>query len=170
MWPVSSSMLSFALENCRFNFRVAGLALHDGHLLLHHALHEPFWTAPGGRCEAMEPTHTTVVREFAEELNVMIVVERLAAVVENFFAYEGARCHELCFYYRIALPENSSLLDRTIPISAVDMGVPLEFRWFAVDRLEEVEIRPTCLARIVRWAEEHPLHIVHNEFDPASPV
>lgn len=28
----------------RFNYRIAGLGFRDGHVLVHRAVHEPFWT------------------------------------------------------------------------------------------------------------------------------
>jgi 8-oxo-dGTP pyrophosphatase MutT (NUDIX family) len=34
-----------------FQMRVAGLGFRNGHVLVHRAVHEPFWTFPGGRAE-----------------------------------------------------------------------------------------------------------------------
>jgi len=156
-------MICFNHDKGLFNLRVAGLVFHHDHVLLHHALHELFWTVPGGRCEMMENTAATVRREFAEELGVDVQVERLVALVENFFEYESTMCHELCFYYSVTLPAHSPLLDVDRTMSAVDGGVPLEFRWFPVGTLHEVEIRPTCLVEIVRANETEPgiRHILH---------
>lgn len=156
-------MISFDLDTCRFNLRVAGLAFHREHVLLHRATHELFWTAPGGRCEPLEYSEATVRREFAEELGVEIRVDRLLALVENLFEYEGRKCHELCFYYSVTLPENSPLLDLDARIAAVDAGVELEFRWFPVVSLDALEIRPTCLVDIVRGANacDGVRHIEH---------
>src|SRR5690606_33744841 len=87
-----------------FQMRVAGLGFCDGHLLVHRAVHETFWTLPGGRAEFGEDSAQTLRREMMEELGVEVTVGRLLWVVENFFSYEGSDWHELGFYYLMELP------------------------------------------------------------------
>jgi hypothetical protein len=57
----SRRTIRFNDEGRRFNARVAGLALRDGHLLIHRAVHEPFWTIPGGTAELGEDSRATLV-------------------------------------------------------------------------------------------------------------
>ena len=87
-----------------FQMRIAGLAFRDGHVLVHRATHETFWTFPGGRAEMGETSAETLAREMMEELGVEADVGRLLWVVENFFRYEERDWHELGFYYRMELP------------------------------------------------------------------
>ncbi len=72
-----------------FQMRVAGLAFRDGHVLVHRATHEKFWTFPGGRAEMGERSEETLAREMVEELGVEAKIGRLLWAVENFFHYEG---------------------------------------------------------------------------------
>ena len=88
----------------RFNHRIAGLAFRDGHVLVHRATHETFWTFPGGRAEIGETSSETLVREMQEELGVEATVGPLLWIVENFFDYEGKAWHELGLYYRTISP------------------------------------------------------------------
>ena len=44
-------MLCFDEGNHRFNYRVAGVAIVDGNVLVHRGENEPFWSLPGGRGE-----------------------------------------------------------------------------------------------------------------------
>src|ERR1700754_2554245 len=88
-----------------FQMRIAGLAFRDGHVLVHRATHEAFWTFPGGRAEVGETSEETLRREMVEELGVEADVERLLWSVENFFDYEGKRWHEFGLYYLMHLPE-----------------------------------------------------------------
>jgi 8-oxo-dGTP pyrophosphatase MutT (NUDIX family) len=53
-----------------FQMRIAGLAFRDGHVLVHRATHEAFWTFPGGRAEMGETSEETLTREMVEELGV----------------------------------------------------------------------------------------------------
>lgn len=80
-----------------FQMRVAGIAFRDGHVLVHRATHEKFWSFPGGRAEMGEQSQDTLAREMVEELGVEAQVGRLLWVVENFFHYEGKDWHELGF-------------------------------------------------------------------------
>ena len=48
--PVSKrTLITIKDGKRRFNHRIAGLAFRDGHVLVHRAIHETFWTFPGGR-------------------------------------------------------------------------------------------------------------------------
>src|SRR6218665_1129428 len=93
-------------RKARFNYRVAGLGFREGHVLVHRAVHEPFWTFPGGRAEVGETSEETLKREMVEELGVIADIGPLLWVAENFFHYEGKDWHELGFYYRMELPES----------------------------------------------------------------
>ena len=90
----------------RFNYRIAGLGFRDGHVLVHRATHESFWTFPGGRAEIGETSEETLQREMVEELGAEVEVGRLLWVVENFFDFEKRHWHELGFYYLMTVPES----------------------------------------------------------------
>jgi len=77
-----------------FQMRIAGLGFRDGHVLVHRAVHETFWTFPGGRAEVGETSEETLKREMVEELGVEVKVGRLLWAVENFFHYEDRDWHE----------------------------------------------------------------------------
>ena len=92
-------MITFERDGSRFNYRVAGVALHEGAVLLHRAGHETFWTLPGGRCELLERSSDALRREMIEELGAEVEVDRLLWVVENFFEYNAMKGHEIGFYF-----------------------------------------------------------------------
>ena len=70
-------MIRFDQGTRRFNYRVVGVAIHDGSVLLHRAAHDPFWTLPGGRAEHGETAEQTLKREMREELETDVHVLRL---------------------------------------------------------------------------------------------
>src|SRR4051812_18841416 len=116
-----------------FQMRIAGLALRNGHVLVHRAVHESFWTFPGGRAEIGETSAETLKREMIEELGVEIDVGRLLWVVENFFHYERQDGHELGFYYLMDLPEHFPFHPTDIVHRVLD-GSELEFKWVPATR------------------------------------
>lgn len=151
-----------------FNFRVAGLAFRNGHVLVHRATHELFWTFPGGRAEIGESSAETLVREMEEELGVTAEIEQLLWTVENFFHFEKREYHELGFYYRMSLPDAVPFAEEGIVHRIVDGKNDIEFRW--VRALPEVlralplqpDFIPDRIAELPRQSE----HLVWRETVP----
>lgn len=148
-------MISFLVDEVRFNFRAAAVIIDDGHVLLHRAAHEGFWSLPGGRVEAGEPSAATIARELVEELGPAFdaQVDRLLWVVENFFVYEATRSHELGMYYLVKLGASNPYLDKARTFDGVEDDLPhyegehirLVFQWFPLDSLADVPLYPTIL-------------------------
>lgn len=53
----------FKTEKAIFNYRVAGIWIEDGHVLLHKAVNESNWSLPGGRVEIAEEAQVSIKRE-----------------------------------------------------------------------------------------------------------
>jgi ADP-ribose pyrophosphatase YjhB (NUDIX family) len=62
-------MITMTRNNARFGMRVAGVAIHERHVLLHRAEHDDFWALPGGRVEMLEPADVSLKREMKEEMD-----------------------------------------------------------------------------------------------------
>lgn len=137
-------MLTFDRGNLRFNHRVAGVCVHEGHVLLTHAECEDFLILPGGRVEIHEDTRTALGREITEELGCEAEVGRLLRVVEDFFSLSGREYHEVAFVYEF-VPLDRSVLQNTWTRNIADGGVAIEFRWFHLDDLETVNLQPGFL-------------------------
>jgi ADP-ribose pyrophosphatase YjhB (NUDIX family) len=148
----------------RFSYRIVAVVIHEGHVLLHRADFENFWSLPGGRAEILETSHTTLEREMQEELGVTVTVRRLLWVVENFFTFESRRFHELGLYYVVDLPPNSPYLYKTREYAGLEIDVaPLIFQWFPLEMLPNVKLMPsflrTSLTRLPRSIE----HVIHAD-------
>lgn len=63
-------MITFERDHNKFNFRVAGIAIHNNRILLHTTEKDDFWNLPGGRVEFNESTDQTIIREIKEELDI----------------------------------------------------------------------------------------------------
>lgn len=150
-----------------FQMRVAGLAFRDGHVLVHRASHEKFWTFPGGRAEMGERSEETLAREMVEELGVEAKVGRLLWAVENFFRYEGKDWHELGFYYLMDLPQTLAFHPTDIIHRVQDGDNELEFRWVAATRqaLTELDIPPYFIADEIEHLPQTTRHLVWHDGD-----
>src|SRR5271157_2933622 len=105
-------MLIIKQESSRFVVRVAGVALHQGRVLLHRSERDDFWTLPGGRGELLEPSPDTLRREMLEEMDLAVTVDRLAWVVEHFFDHRELAWHELGLYFLMSFPPDSPVWAR----------------------------------------------------------
>ena len=155
------TLLAFAHDDLRFNVRVAAVCLCDGHVLLQGTGDDGRWILPGGHGELLEPTNETLRREMREEFGIEVEVGRLLWVVENFFTYEGARWHQLAFYYEAHLPAGCHLFDTTRDFAGFDGDIPFIGRWFSIAALPDTWLVPSFLCEALAALPETPTHIVH---------
>lgn len=149
-----------------FQMRIAGLGFRDGHVLVHRAVHEPFWTFPGGRAEIGETSQETLEREMVEELGVEVSVGRLLWSVENFFHYEERDWHEFGLYYLMELPAHFPFHPTDIVHRVMD-GHELEFKWVpaTTQALRALDIPPYFIAEEIESLPETARHLVWRDGD-----
>ena len=153
-------MISIDFNGKRFNYRVAGVMLRDGKVLLHKEGHDRYWYLPGGRCELMETSADTLVREFMEEANATVTVDRLLWVIESFYEARGEVFHELGLYYLVS----SGDIDTRDEFEGIEInGNALYFRWFSIDELDNVKVLPAALGENLKKIGPHIGHIVNKE-------
>ena len=143
-------MIAFTIQQARFNYRVAGICIEDGHVLLNRLEDDPgFWFLPGGRVEMMETTEAALRREIKEELGLdgNLEIKRLLWVVENFWtSAQGERYHEIGFYHQIALAGNHPYTaDKSQPFQGCETTVRLIFQWVPLEHLDTITLYPTFL-------------------------
>lgn len=137
-------MLSFVSDKERFNYRVAGLVLHKGHLLVCREDDNDFTLLPGGRVEFGEASDLALRREIGEELKCPAHVGRLLFSVENFFEREGELFHELAHYYALELPGDFPFVTGRAALVTHDEGHLLTFDWIPAQtgELEQINLLP----------------------------
>lgn len=155
-------MVCFDVGPTRFNFRTAAFFEDDGWVLLCQSQSaSTFWFLPGGRVDMMEATPDTLRREMAEELGAEVEVGPLQWVAENFFIMDGRRFHEIGFYYRASFKDPAYLDKGRTWHGVVDGPFRLNFRWFRLDELDRITVRPPFLAEALRNPPTGVGHIVH---------
>ena len=118
----------FKTDDYVFSYRVGGLLIHDGKVLMQKAAGDDGYAFIGGHVAFGETTAETIVREFKEEIGADIKVERLFMVNENFFPWGNRPCQQISLYYLV------SLIDET--------QIPLTKNFKALDKLgnERIEL------------------------------
>ena len=146
-----------------FNYRVAGIALYEEHVLLHQADGYDFWFLPGGRVEFGETAADALTREMHEELNCTIEIGRLVWVMENFFSGSTHELiHEIGWYFLMNLP-HSFKYTLQMPFRGVGTDSKLTFQWHRCDMLEDLPLYPVALRTGLRSLPMTITHLVAHD-------
>jgi ADP-ribose pyrophosphatase YjhB (NUDIX family) len=156
-------LVTFTQDNTRFTYRVVGVAIDDGRVLLQQAKMDNFWYLPGGRAELLEPATTTLCREMCEELGIDVEVGRLLWIVENFFRYAELDHHELALYFSMEPPKDWPQLRSKEPFDAQEGHLRIKCQWFPLTELETVPLYPTFLRQALQALPAAPQHVVHTD-------
>lgn len=166
-----SRMVTFDVEGVRFVYRVSGVAIIDGRVLVHQFEGEDdFYVLPGGRVDVREPAEEALAREMLEELGCEVRVGRLLWVLDNLFTHRGVNYHELGLIFEILLPDGcmqASGEPWTGREEDLDMaggeGLELYFQWIPLQELPNLDIKPSCLREMLRELPEHPVYVLHRD-------
>jgi ADP-ribose pyrophosphatase YjhB (NUDIX family) len=146
----------FKVEAGVFNFRVAGVMIENGHVLLHKQVNEDHWALPGGRVKVLEESASGIKRELMEELGVAVEIENLLWVTENFFTYHDANFHEIGFYYRVS---SEKMMNHNEAFYGLE-GKGLLYQWVPINKLEEITLYPEFLKTSLKDLPPCTQHII----------
>jgi ADP-ribose pyrophosphatase YjhB (NUDIX family) len=111
---------------------------------------------PGGVIEPGEMSDRAALREVAEEIGADGQIIRLLWVVENHFQNYGRAFQEIGFYYLAALNVGTILLQS----GEFAGGEPqILLRWFGLDELDRIDLRPSFLRTGLRNLPERVAHL-----------
>ena len=147
----------FKTEQGIFNYRVVGVLVKEGHILIHKSVNDSNWSLPGGRVKILEQAQNGLQREFQEELGIDVQIERLLWSVENFFKYNEDNFHEIGFYYQVSIDKNYEI--NTKPFYGIE-GERLIYKWIPIAQLDEVELYPEFIKSEIKDISDYPKHIV----------
>ena len=157
--------LLFKTEEFVFSYRVAGILIHEGKILLQTAGDDPGYAFPGGHVAYNETHEETLKREFLEEMNLRIQVEDLKWVGEIFFPWGKKPCHQICLYYLVS-PENADDLYK-LSMTALDeadtIKANLRFHWVPLEAIPEVEIYPKNAKKMLLQLDQGVQHFIYRE-------
>ena len=142
-----------------FNYRVAAMIVHEGHILVMQDEGIPHDYLPGGRVHLHEPAETALSRELREELDIDIPPHQLTFIAESFFTIDSTRYHEMCLYFLMEAPPE--LLQRSDAFTWVEGNEIHHFRWVKFEELRHLSFYPIFLKERIFTLPEHPEFITH---------
>lgn len=161
-----SKDIIFKTEDYIFSYRVAGVIIHNGKVLLQRPTNDTAYAIPGGHVALGETNEETLIREFKEEINVNIKVDTLKWVGEIFFPWGNKPCHQICLFYKVSLADNDE-----IPLEGSFWGTEqmegnafkLEFAWIDIKEIETIELYPIEVKKFLADGLNKVEHFVYKE-------
>lgn len=155
----------FKTEDYVFSYRVAGICIQNGKVLLQKPSNDTGFAFPGGHVTLGETNEQTLIREFQEEIGIDVAVGDLKWVGELFFPWGKKSCHQICLYYVVELQAGD------IPLEGMFLGkehiegrnFDLEFHWIPVTELKNIEVYPTNVVELMNQFDQGVQHFVYNE-------
>ncbi len=100
---------------------VMGIVIVDNKILLteHFSKEYPFYRCIGGGIEFYEKSVEAIKREFKEEIDTDIVIDKYLGLVEELFVHKGRRGHEMIQLYKVNL--NTDDIQHEYPILDSDV-------------------------------------------------
>jgi ADP-ribose pyrophosphatase YjhB (NUDIX family) len=157
-------MISFDINNNRFQCRVVGIAFRGDNVLLHQAKGDNFWAFPGGRAEFGESAEQTLKREMIEEIAADIEIVRLLWFVENFFTYDNRNYHEIALYFLMRIPFSHKYMTGEGPFRGEEEQPEAIFKWVpnSPEVLSGLPLLPRFLITSLQQLPESMQHIIER--------
>lgn len=146
-----------------FSYRVAGIIIEDGKVLLQRPLGENYYAVPGGHVSFNESAAEAVVREFEEETSLRVKVDRLILVGENFFPWGEKKCHQVGFYYLLKSQEKIEIKNFLATDELEREPIKLEFLWVDIENLKREEVYPPQVVDVIKNLDQGIKDFVFRE-------
>ena len=154
--------VTFQTDVGRFNYRVAGVLIHENRLLVMTDERSPYYYLPGGRVSMNEESTMAIKREIKEELDVEVEATQLLWIVENFFVEQQSQeqFHEIGMYYLLQLTEED-ILKRGQEFIMNEGGYKkLSFLWLPLEKIKHLNIYPLFLKERIMNLPQVQEHLV----------
>jgi len=164
--PFPPTDITYTRDGMGFSYRIAGIVVHNGCVLLQNTEREPGYAFPGGGAAFGETSAETLAREFREELGVEIVVGELKWVEENFATWGGADFHQIVLTFAVELAGGIEIpmSGRFKCLETRTGGNQVWFTWVPIERLRDsgVTVYPHAAADLLANWDQGVQHIVRR--------
>jgi 8-oxo-dGTP pyrophosphatase MutT (NUDIX family) len=163
---ITMTDILFRTDEYVFSYRVAGILIHNGKVLLQSVPDEPGFAFPGGHAELGETNAQTLRREFLEEINADITVGDLKWLGEIFWPWGDKPCHQICLFYEISLIDDTQIpADGKFTAFETIEGrsFQVEYRWIPLGQIDELLIYPTQAIDLLKKPDSGFRHFIYRE-------
>lgn len=141
------------------NFRVAGVLVRDGRLLVQRERFGDEYALPGGHVQVGEEAAQALAREYREELGLEILRPRMLWSEECFWTWNGRLTHAIAFYFKIDVANADLLPPPGSFVPQRDNG-GVVVGWAPLSSLKEMILYPEFVKEAVYCMDEGPRHFV----------
>jgi len=146
---------------------IRAVMIDQDRILLYRTKNDDYWITPGGGPVFYETTKDAIKRHIMEKGGFEIEVDRLLWVSENFYVSRGdpshgkrdsRRIHGIGLYYLVHPEEpNGRWRQEEFQANHRTDGI---FKWFKIDTLDSINLKPDCLLKLMSGLPSHPEHLV----------
>lgn len=144
----------FDIDGELFSYRVGGALIKDNKILL--TKNGDDYTLPGGHAQIDETSSETVIREFKEETGFDVEPINVISTHENFWNWDGKKCHQLCIYYKLNMKDEIQEL-----ISCPDTS-DTKFVWVDLEELNNIKLYPLGIAKLITEKVVNNTHYIYK--------
>ena len=155
----------FHTDDYIFSYRVAGICIHNGSVLLQKPVSSDDYAFPGGHVELGETNEQTLIREFKEEMGANIKVGNLKWVGELFFPWGDKPCHQICLYYEVEITDDITPKSDYFTGSELHENkvFDMEFHWVPIEKADDYQIYPAQAGKWLRSDDKDVKHFIYTE-------
>ena len=135
----------------QFDVRACGILHHNGNILISHET-DGSATLTGGALKIGETSEQAVIREFLEETNLHVKVNKLVAVIENFFEVNSKIFQQIIFVYHVELQEDCPQILRC--------KEKLNVMWVATETVNN--LKPPVLNELIQLDDDSLKHYLNR--------
>ena len=157
----SSSMIRSSKNGVTFMYRIGGIAVSHGCLLVEHISRHNFCFLPGGRVEYGENAIAALAREIREEISEEAIIGRLVIVSDNLFELDNERYQEVVLYFLIEFMPGSKVLGRDDAFNGNEPDTI--FQWIPLDQVRKFNLVPSFLRERVIAIPDIPEYIIRDD-------
>ena len=157
--------LKLETEEFKLKARANGIIVNGNKVLMCSINDNGFWCLPGGHIHLGEDSKTASLREIKEEVGIAFDDSELVLMMENFFiGKKNKKFHELSFYYLMKgeIP-SEKLQDYSYEEDDDGKLVHLEFKWIDIDEIDNFDIRPNAIHKLLKNRDFSLKHIISIE-------
>lgn len=155
----------FKTNDYVFSYRIAGICIQNGRVLLQKPINDSGFAFPGGHAAFGETNEETLIREFKEEIGADISVNELKWVGEIFFPWGEKPCHQICLYYMVTIEDGHT--PREGVFMAQDQldgrNFEIEFHWIPMEKINDIELYPNKATQLLERLDDGVQHFIDRE-------
>jgi ADP-ribose pyrophosphatase YjhB (NUDIX family) len=156
----------FHREDFVFSYRVAGILVQNGKVLLQRPDDSAAYAFPGGHVGFGETNAETLIREFKEEVSAEIEVLEFKWVEENFFRWGDKLCHQISLSHLVKLKDTAQIPPDGRFISKEDDeddNKAIYFYWIPLDEVKNINVYPQNAAELLLCLNEGVKYFTYRE-------